>query len=310
MEFAAIHGQAVPLIALILGIPADWIIFSLVLSIWIGIFILFGRGRRRWRDQKNREIAERITAGMASSVQRTPAEARSVPGIRHHELQQTSSEFERLGFVQSGDFTFSFNEESEIRGFFRLFYHPSEHCFAEVGLTTKSLKNASRGFLFVVTSSLEGEWAIGASNVRPTITSYLWRLPRVLEIKKPEAPPEELFNCHLQLRRKVLQDLHLSVIEDSSIQNRFARGDSTRRHRKEALLNRDIIGDYPEAKRIREEGTWEWLGDYPQEVARRAKGKTLRNIPDTFPAYAVPQKDALEELLNIPKDPSEGETNE
>jgi hypothetical protein len=309
MESAAFQEQAAPLVAPILGISADWIIFSLVLSIWIAIFVLFGRGQRSRRRQQNRELANKIIAGMASSVQRTPAEARSFPGIRHHELLQRSSEFERLGFTQSGDFTFSFNGEAEIRGFFRLFYHPFEHCFAEVGLTRKSLKDENEAFLLGVTSSLEPGWAIGTATARPSITGYLWRLPKVLEIKRPGASPEELFNRHLQLRRRVIQDLRLGVTEDSSVQNRFTRGDNTMRLRKEALLNRDIIGDFREAKRIQEQGPWEWLGDYPQVAARRAKGKKLRNIPDTFSVYTAPQKDALE-ALNNSTDSSEGEISE
>jgi len=72
MESAAFQEQAAPLVAPILGVSADWIIFSLVLSIWIAIFILFGRGQRSRRRLQNRELANKIIAAMASSVQRTP----------------------------------------------------------------------------------------------------------------------------------------------------------------------------------------------------------------------------------------------
>jgi hypothetical protein len=109
----------------------------------------------------------------------------------------------------------------------------------------------------------------------------------------------------LELRENVVRDLELKIITDPSAENFFTRSDNTRRLRRETLLNRDIIKDLSEAKRVQEQGHWEWLGEYPQEAAKRAKGKKLRNIPMSFPVYSVPQPDALEEMKEMKEKDSE-----
>jgi len=119
--FAALQERASPL-APIGGIPSEWIIASLILGLWVGIFILFGRQQRRFSKQRNREIAEKLVASTPSALQRVPTEASGVAGLRLDELQQLTTEFERLGFVRVGDYRITFANDELTRGFFRLFH--------------------------------------------------------------------------------------------------------------------------------------------------------------------------------------------
>jgi hypothetical protein len=299
---AAFQQRAAPL-APIGGIPSEWIIASLIFAVWVGIFILFGRRQRRYTKQRNREIAEKLIASMPSALKRVPSEASSVHGLRLDELQKLTAEFVRLGFVQGGDYRITFASDEITRGFFRLFRHKEKYCFADLGVLRKTLETGEGPFLYWISSSLEEAWGIGTGNSKPSMINYLWRLPKVLQVNQPNGSLEELLTIHLELRENVLRDLELKVITDPSAENFFTRSDNTRRLRRETLLNRDIIKDLSEAKRVEEQRHWEWLGEYPQEAAKRAKGKKLRNIPMSFPVYSVPQPDALEEMKEKDSEP-------
>jgi hypothetical protein len=300
-----LRGKTTPPLGPIRGNDLEWIVAALFALLWIGIFILFGTRQRRYRKQRNREIAEKIVASLHTSIKRVPAVADQVRGLRHDELQQITAEFERLGFVQAGDYRFFFDTEEEERGFFRVFFHKVNHCFADVGVTRRTLDDGKGPLLFGISSSLDGGWGIGTGNGKPRTITYLWRLPKLVQTKQPGASPGKLLERHLELRDYLVNGLGLQVLTDSSVENWFARGDNTWGLRKEALLDRDIVADLREAQRVEKQGHWEWLGDYPQEAARRGTGKKLRIIPEAFPVYEVPQKDAVEQMLGSDVDSSE-----
>lgn len=285
---AAFQERAAPL-APIGGVPSDWIIASLVLALWIGIFVLFGRRQRKYTKQRNREIAEKLIAALPSTLKRVCSEASTVAGLRLDELQQLTAEFERLGFVQAGDYRITFAADEATRGFFRLLHHKEKYCFADLGVLRKTMETGEGPFLYGISSSFEEAWAIGTANSKPSVIGYLWRLPKILEAKNPNASPEDLLTLHLELRESIARDLELEIITDPSAENFFARSDNTRRLRREALLKCDILKDIAEAKRIENRGHWEWLGEYPQEAAKRAEGKRLRIIPMSLPVYTRPQ---------------------
>jgi hypothetical protein len=261
------------------GNSLEWIVAALFAVLWIGIFILFGTRQRRHRKQQNREIAEKIVARIPSSFKLVPTREDQIRGLRHDELQVISTELERLGFTLAGDYRLFSGVEQEARGFTRVFFHTVHHCFADVGVTQKMLENGGGPFLVGIASMLDENWGIGTGNSKPRVVSYLWRLPRLLQTKQPGASPEKLLDRHLELRGYLAEDLQLQVITDSSVENWFARGENTWRSRKEALLARDIISELPKAARVEKQGHWEWLGDYPQEAARRGRGKKLRGWP-------------------------------
>lgn len=274
----------------------DWLVFLTIAGIWVTLYYLDRRRRVASRRRQSREFAEKLIAALPSSIHFTPKEASAIPGLNLEELRRITSDIERLGFVQAGDYRISVNDEKTERGFFRLFHHPEKHCFADTGAVGKSLASGDGAFLFGISSSLEEDWAIGTGNSKPSVIKYYWRLPKHLGVYKPKVSFEELFRIHCELRDRLAHDLQLNVIADASVGNHLARDQNTHRLRREALLNRDVVKEYREAKRIQDQGEWEWLGDYPEEAARRVRGKRLRPLMELSPTYRVPQEDALERM--------------
>ncbi len=60
-----------------------------------------------------------------------------------------------------------------------------------------------------------------------------------------------------------MKELGISAVQDTSLQGYRERVRQRMKERRQAFLERDILGEGPEAKRIEQEGYWEWLGDYP-----------------------------------------------
>jgi len=168
--------------------------------------------------------------------------------------------------------------------------------------TQKSLEG-KEPLLFGLDSYLEDGWRIGSVNRKPHKLDYFHRLPRSLTLMLPDATPGRLFQRHLELRKNVAGDLGLQLLTDLSLEARFEKIAESQPLRREALLRSDILAELADARGVEEENSWEWLGDYPQEKVRRIKGKKLLSVPEAFPVYAVPQKDALE-MVDEPKDDS------
>lgn len=295
----ATAALAFPLLEPLKGGYLDWTIFLVIAAIWGVIFFLFRRSSRANLRRRSRELAEKLVTALPSSIQCNPKMAGAVPQLNQAELQRITSEVEAFGFVQAGDYGIYFDNQESQRGFFRLFYHPEKHCFADTGVTGKALASEDQTFLFGISSSLENDWGIHTANSAPAVIKYYWRLPKLLKVLKPRASFEELLHTHMDLRSRVVRDLELRLSADSSVEHFFRRVENTRLLRRETLLNRDVIGEYREAKRVQEEGEWEWLGDYPEEAARRARGKKLRPLMELSPTYSLPQDDALEQMQKI-----------
>jgi hypothetical protein len=158
-----------------------------------------------------------------------------------------------------------------------------------------SLETGS-GLSFSFDTYFEDGWRVGAINHQPHAVDYLERLGKNLRIMLPDATPEELLQHHLDQRTSLASDLHLRVLTDLSLEIRFRKVAESMAMRREVLLNRDILRELPDAKKIESEGKWEWLGDYPQEAARRAKVKNLRPLMELSPTCSVPQRDALDKM--------------
>lgn len=81
-----------------------------------------------------------------------------------------------------------------------------------------------------------------------------------------------------------------------------------------ALLGGDILAELPMANQITSQGTWVWLGDYPEQAARRVEGRKLRPLSELAPTYRVPQEDSIEQMTmeneNAAKDKDGGEDSQ
>lgn len=82
----------------------------------------------------------------------TQAEAWSE--LNQDELNRYTSELERLGFVRLTDYTFPSSQSMA-----RLFAHPQQYCFAEVGQVSKFPMFCS------ISCALEKDWCLTVSNI-------------------------------------------------------------------------------------------------------------------------------------------------
>jgi hypothetical protein len=286
----------------------DWLIFLSVGSVWLVLYFLFKSQKNELRRKKSREIAEKAVAAGEPyrNAERVEVEAASVPGLSQDELKRLTDEIVRLGFVRVLDYRLRPAGRTNLTGFGRTLVNRQSFCFAEVMATQRSLEGREP-FLLGLDTYLEEGWRISSINRKPHKVDYLARLPKSLRIMLPEVTPEELFARHLELSNHVARDLGLQTLTDLSLEMRFQKIAEHFLERKETLLGCDILGELADARSVTAESGWEWLGDYPQEKARRMKGQRLLSIPGTFPVYKVPQQDAFERLAEPRDDRSKNE---
>ncbi len=280
----------------------DWLIFLSVVSVWFVLYFLFKSQKNEVRRKKSREIAEKAVAAGEPyrNAERVEVDAAGVPGLLHDELERLTDAFVRLGFARILDYRLRPAGRASLSGFGRTLVNRQSFCFAEVIATQRSLER-KEPFLWGLDTYLEDGWRISSINRKPHQVDYFARLPKTLRIMLPHVTPEKLFERHAELRDQVARDLGLKTLTDLSLETRFQKIAEYLLQRKETLLGCDILRELADA-RIAAESGWEWLGDYPQEKARRTEGKRLVSIPETFPVYEVPQKDAFEQLAESKDD--------
>jgi hypothetical protein len=274
-----------------------WPLLTLLMFALLSI-VLFASSQWRKnvrRRRLSRELAKKITANSPEKYEHIPVDADSVAGLRQDELQRYTETLEGLGFHKLADFRLQGSSETTPHSFGRCMLNKELRCFAEV-MATRKILDASGPLLFGFSSFLEEEWSIGSTSGRSLKARYFRRLPRSLILCGPECSIEELFRRHMELRTRVTTDLGISALEDTSLEGYHQRIRDRMRVSREALLNRDILGEWEEATSIAHEGHWEWLGDYPEEAARRARGENLQPLKELSPTYSVPQSDALEQM--------------
>jgi len=277
------------------GSLADWLIFLSVLSVWIVLFYLFRRGDLANQRFRSRELAEEIGGKSREPYQYIPVNADSVPGLRLQELQQSTESLERLGFRRISDHRLLGKGESTPHSFGRSLVNEELHCYVDLIAIQKTL-DTEGNLIFGFSSFMEDGWSVGSSSTASIAGHYVRRHPKSLALYIRGCPLEELLQRHIELRNRVMKDLGISVRHDTSLQGYRERVQQRMKERRQAFLKRDILGEWPEAKRVEQEGYWEWLGDYPQEAVRRAEGKNLRPLMELSPTYRLPQSDALEKM--------------
>jgi len=275
------------------GDYADWIIFLSVASIWIALFYLLRRREIISRRRRSRELVEEIGDKSRDPYEYIQVDADSVPGLRLSELQQCTEILERLGFRRLSDHRLLGKGETSPHSFGRSLVNEELHCYVDLIAIQKTL-DAEGSLIFGFSSFLQDGWSLGSSSSGSIAGHYVRRHPRNLALYIRGCPLEELLQRHLGLRDRVLKELGISAVQDTSLEGYRERVRKRMKERRQAFLRHDILGEWPEAKRIEQEGYWEWLGDYPQEAARRAKGKNLRPLMELSSTFKLPQSDALE----------------
>lgn len=283
-------------------ISLDWVIFLSVLLVILLATLLSKNHKRLLRRQKSREIAEKaVKAGEKFwNPERIEVDAKQVEGLDLNELERLTTEFEGLGFVRVWDYRLKFKDRQDLHGFARALVHRELFCSGEIMAMQASLED--KGPLLIgLGSALSDDWRVSSINRKASKVDYFDRRPKSIRLMRNGATPRQLFERHMEVRNMLVQDLGLRVDTDISLETKYKRIAKMLVERREALLRCDILAEMDDAKSVAEEEEWEWLGDYPQEKIRQLKGNRLPVIPENFPVYKVPQKEAVQQMSKAPE---------
>src|SRR2546421_12799454 len=75
---------------------------------------------------------------------------------------------------------------------------------------------------------------------------YVRRHPKGLVLYIRGCPLEELLERHLELRNRVMKELGISAVQDTSLQGYRERVRQRMKERRQAFLERDILGEWPQ----------------------------------------------------------------
>ena len=245
---------------------------QLLLALVVAV-VIFAAGLllTRWKirfQAINQEAREKLAAAVPDGIEFVTVDVADVPNLNRSELETLTGKLAALGFVPLLDYRIRMSTKSGLQGFARLFQHPQEKCYAEIQASAQALAKGEK-FLVAINSYMDDGWSLGTSNT-PTIKAhYFMQLSRVLRMRYPDDPVEQLFARHLERRKQILQDLAISVSPDLSAERYFARARESNSQRREAMKKTNPIGGMIVAEVHVARRTEEWLGDYPAEAKRR-----------------------------------------
>lgn len=252
---------------------ANLIIFLAVFLVVVTVLLLSNYQRGLWR-KKGREIAGKMIAASEpfTQAEKVEVDATTVSGLRQDELEQLTDQFARLGFVRVWDRALRLPGQETKNSFARHMVNSELKSFAEIIATQKTLDE--KGPLVLGLSSfLEDDWSISATSRRAGKGDYLRRVARDLIQFLPGATPAELLRSHVELCGRVTRELGIQILDDLSTEFFNLKVKQRLEEQRLVLLGGDILAALPMANQITSQGTWVWLGDYPEQAAMRV-GRT------------------------------------
>lgn len=196
------------------------------------------------------------------------------PMLDREALERYTREFEGLGFTRIGDYSLAPTDPTKaIPVFMRLFSHPRQQCFAEIGQVFPPGKTPIP-FGCAIMSSLEDDWKITVADRKPNAAHVLIRLPRSVSRSFPGMAVASLFEKFIQFRSQVCADLGIRPLSNATLQDYIADQQKHAALRKETVANRSLtvgLGKYYGQKfgMNQEKECYEWLGDYPKVASER-----------------------------------------
>jgi hypothetical protein len=182
------------------------------------------------------------------------------PHLDRDELERYTFELEKLGFVRLTDYT-----APSIQGMARLFGHPQEFCFAEVG-HVKSVP-----IFCTISSQMENNWSLAVvNNASLSPISYaFFRQPRKLIKRFDNIQVNLLFKSLLEWRDRATEDLSIEVIKDIRSEAYFEKERTNRIDCRNNLIRKSVILSLIEMFLFSLNPQSEWLGDYSKLKVKR-----------------------------------------
>lgn len=216
-----------------------------------------------------RLVKSTILGAMPSDVEFRAAKPEQFEDLDQDKLAELTAAFEELGFRRLVDYTIEADVDLN-RAFARLMAHEQENCYAE--LNQAFAPGRSIPMRFMVMSFLDDDWSAAVTNRMPSKEGYLLRLPRAAWRSFPDAEPDQLFQELLTLRKGMVRDLKVAVVDDNTAKAYFTREKARTRARKESVGRRWALGIQIEFWLFERNPKMAWLGEYAAK-ARKSRAR-------------------------------------
>jgi len=195
-----------------------------------------------------------------------PTEVSSWKKLNRQKLDRYTEELQSLGFVHLMDYTYT---SSSFDGMVRLFSHPKEFCFAEIGQVGDLPMFCS------ISCCLEQRWHIGVTNTpKSSATSIIgfvfFRHPRNLRKQLEIQSAEVLMKAFLAFCQQIQTDLNLEVIQQTTPEFYFEQERQFELQRRDSVARKSIIWSLFEILYFSFNSPSEWLGEYAKIKRQRA----------------------------------------
>jgi hypothetical protein len=179
-------------------------------------------------------------------------------GLKVDLLANYTQELESIGFQQLADYGI-FTLTPHL--FIRILFNSEHHCFAIVFQTTSGVMRCA------IQSFLTDGWSLAnlayQADTYQFCTSQIWcRHRRKLWMSQPDLKLARIFEIHLQRRQKLVRDLEIEIIHDSTVETylEFERMNMNLYHQN--LKRKWLVVGMIQAIWLFFHPKTEWMGEY------------------------------------------------
>ena len=182
-----------------------------------------------------------------------PAQVESLTVQDRSELERYTAELEALGFVRLTDYTIDSTEAIA-----RLFSHPREFCFAEIGRAGNLPTFCS------MSCHLEQRWLLATTNQNAlsAISYAFFRQPRTLVKQLDGSSADALLRSLLEWREQVSADLNIEILPHHTADIYFERERRLSVRRQKSIARKSVVWALIEMLYFSCNPQLEWLGEY------------------------------------------------
>jgi hypothetical protein len=228
-----------------------------IVMIPVGLYVLF-------------TTKSNLLSAMPDELDFRPARPADFSELDDGKLRSYTDAFESLGFRRLKDYTTLTELDNGLTGFARLFFHPKQRCFAEVNQVLHA-GGAAVPMRCMLLSYLDDGWSVSTSDRKATREFYLMRRPKAVWESRPGEDVEELFDAHLELRRRMVSDLDVEVLADGAAEAYFTHEQKNNEQRKQAVRRRTSVGILLDLWLFDRNPRREWLGQFRPKAGKAKK---------------------------------------
>jgi hypothetical protein len=211
----------------------------------------------------------RVAAIVPENYAYPDATPEQYPQLDRETFDRYARELESIGFERAQDFSLVGQGGVTIPSFCRIYLHPREQMYAELG---QLFPAAGRMPVMIsIQTHFSDDWSVSAANNKPQPAAIFLRNPRALYRLMPGKTPFELLQAQREWRYQMIQELGIHPLEPISLEayrshHRHRTLQRTQLVRKGTFLAR--LGVYYKRKIA---PVYEWRGDWPREAAKRSQ---------------------------------------